>query len=393
MSIVNSVSVRIGTGVSEVSDARSAAIEAASEARAGLRGARADVAVVFASGRHLAAAEAALDGVYEALDPEQLIGCGAGGVLGGEREIEGGDAVVVWAASLGEGSAQAFHAEVHETEEHLAVGGVPDLEGSTGVILLPDPFSFPTDQLLVEWGAAHPAVPVLGGLASGRRGDGEGALFIGSDVVDSGAVGLRFEGVEILPCVSQGAAPIGPELTVTAAEGHVIHELAGRPALERLRDAITGLCDRERAMITQGLLLGIVVDHNKPDYEQGDFLVRGLVGADPEAGTIAVGAGVSAGSVVRLHARDADSADQDLRAALALRRTALGGRPPAGALVFTCNGRGRGMFGVDDHDACAVAAGLGGAPAAGFFAAGEIGPVGGETFLHGFTATVAVFPS
>lgn len=387
------MNVRIGTGASEHHEPRAAAIEAASRARAGLRGARADVAVVFASGRHLADAEAALDGVFEALDPEQLVGCGAGGVLAAGREIEGGDAVVVWAAALGEGSVQAFHAEVHETEEHVAVGGVPDLDGATGVILLPDPYSFPTDQLLAEWGATSPGVPVLGGLASGRRGEGEGALFLGREVMASGAVGLRFEDVEILPCVSQGAAPIGPELTVTAADGHVIRELAGRPALERLRDAITGLCDEERAMVTQGLLLGIVVDHNKPEYEQGDFLVRGLLGADPDAGTIAVGAGVSPGSVVRLHARDAASADRDLTEALALRRTALGGRAPAGALVFTCNGRGRGMFGVDDHDAAAVAAGLGGAPAAGFFAAGEIGPVGGETFLHGFTATVAVFPS
>ena len=387
------MNVRIGTGASQHVDARTAAISAAADARAGLRGARADVAVVFASGRHLVSAEAALDGVYEALDPEQLVGCGAGGVLAADREFEGGDAIVVWAAALGEGSAQAFHADVHETEGHLAVGGVPDLEGATGVILLPDPSSFPTEQLLHEWGATHPGVPVLGGLASGRRRDGEGALFFGSDVVTSGAVGLRFEGVEILPCVSQGAAPIGPELTVTAADGHIIRELAGRPALERLRDAITGLDDDERAMVTQGLLLGIVVDQNKPDYEQGDFLVRGLLGADPDAGTIAVGTGVSPGCVVRLHARDADSADRDLREALALRLTALGGRAPAGALVFSCNGRGRGMFGTEDHDATAVTSGLGGAPVAGFFAAGEIGPVGGETFLHGFTATVAVFPS
>ncbi len=390
--MVNAVSVRIGTGSSEHHDARTAAIEAAADARNGLGGARADIAVVFASGSHLVNAEAALDGVFEALDPGGLVGCGAGGVLSDGREVEGGSAVVVWAAALGDGSAQAFHAEVHETEEHITVAGVPDLDGATGVILLPEPSSFPTDQLLAEWGTTHPGVPVLGGLASGRR-DGAGALFIGSEVVTAGAVGVRFEGVEILPCVSQGAAPIGPELTVTAAEGHVISELAGRPALERLRDAITGLADDERAMVTHGLLLGIVVDQNKPEYVQGDFLVRGLMGADPEAGTIAVGTGVAPGSVVRLHARDADSADRDLREALALRLAALGGRPPAGALVFTCNGRGRGMFGVQDHDASAVAAGLGGAPTAGFFAAGEIGPVGGETFLHGFTATVAVFPS
>jgi small ligand-binding sensory domain FIST len=137
--------------------------------------------------------------------------------------------------------------------------------------------------------------------------------------------------------------------------------------------------------------MGIVVDNNKPDYVQGDFLVSGLVGADPETGEVAVGTEVRPGQVVRLHARDARSADRDLHQALSVRMEALGGRQPAGALLFACNGRGSGMFGVPGHDAEAVAAELRGAPAAGFFAAGEIGPVGGEYFLHGFTATVAVF--
>ena len=137
--------------------------------------------------------------------------------------------------------------------------------------------------------------------------------------------------------------------------------------------------------------MGIVVDVNKPDYVQGDFLVRGLTGADPDTGQVAVAADVRPGQVVRLHARDAVSADRDLREALGVRMRALGGRPPAGALLFSCNGRGRGLFGRGDHDAELVAEELAGAPAAGFFAAGEIGPVGGETFLHGFTATVAVF--
>ena len=144
-------------------------------------------------------------------------------------------------------------------------------------------------------------------------------------------------------------------------------------------------------MISHGLLLGIVVDGDKPDYLQGDFLVRGLIGADPEEGSVAVGAEVRPGQVVRLHARDADSAAADLRSALELRRTALGGAVPAGALVFTCNGRGRGMFGIPDHDAETIGDELDDVPAAGFFAAGEIGPVGGESFLHGFTATIALF--
>jgi small ligand-binding sensory domain FIST len=216
-------------------------------------------------------------------------------------------------------------------------------------------------------------------------------LFYGDEVVTEGAVGVRFDGVEMLPCVSQGATPVGPELTITAAEGNVVSELAGRPALDKLRDTIEGLPDDEKALIAGGLLVGIVVDVNKPDYLQGDFLVRGLAGADPESGTITVAGEVRPGQVIRLHARDADSADRDLAEALDIRMQALGGRPPAGALVFVCNGRGRGLFGAADHDALTVSRVLGSTPSAGFFAAGEIGPVGGEYFLHALTATVAVF--
>ncbi|HEX7297797.1 MAG TPA: FIST N-terminal domain-containing protein [Solirubrobacteraceae bacterium] len=386
------MSVRIGCGLSTGSDPRVAAIDAAQQARATLEGAQADVAFVFAAGAHLAAPEATLEGVGEALAPPVLAGCGAGGVVGDGREVERGTAVAVWAAALDGGSAEAFHLDVVRGPDALAVSGMPDLDGTTAVVLLPDPYSFPTDVVLGELARRAPGVPILGGIASARTLDGNAALFLGDGLCGEGAVGLAFAGVEVLPCVSQGAAPVGPELTVTAADGHVIRELAGRRALDALREAIEGLDPDEQALVASGLLLGVVIDAGKPEYEQGDFLVRGVIGADPEAGTLTVGAPVQDGTVVRLHARDAISADRDLRAALGLRREALGGGAPAGALVFTCNGRGQAMFGTPDHDAVALDEELAGAPAAGFFAAGEIGPVGGDPFLHGFTATVAVFP-
>ena len=384
--------MRIGCGLSTGPDPRLAAIEAGQEAHAALRGARADVVCVFASGTHLAAPEATLEGVHEALAPPVLVGCGAGGVVGDGREVERGTAVAVWAAALGEGRADAFHLDVTQGPDAIAVGGLPELDDTTAVVLLPDPYSFPTDLVLGELARRAPGVPVLGGIASARTLDGNAAHFLGDRLCGDGAVGLAFAGVEVMPCVSQGAAPVGPELTVTAAEGHVIRELAGRRALDTLREAIESLDPDQQALVASGLLLGIVIDGGKPEYQQGDFLVRGVIGADPEAGTLTVGARVHEGTVVRLHARDAVSADRDLRAALGLRREALGGGMPAGALVFTCNGRGEAMFGMPDHDAITLDEELAGAPAAGFFAAGEIGPVGGDPFLHGFTATVAVFP-
>ena len=385
------MAVRIGSGVSTQPDARVGAIDAAAAADQGLEGAPADLAVVFASGTHLAAPEATLEGVKEALMPRHLIGCGAGGVLGGGHELEDGTAAVVWAAALGDAEVTTFHARL--AADDGAIEGLPDLPNGSATILLPDPYSFPTDRALAELRDLAPGVPVIGGISSARTLDGSSALFLGEEVVSTGAVGIRLGGVEVLPCVSQGAAPVGPELTITAADGYLIHELAGVPALTKVRDVVATLPPRERDLVAQGLLVGIVIEAGKPEYAQGDFLVRGMLGADPSTGAIAVGASVEAGQVIQLHARDAESADRDLHEALGLRRAALGDRRAAGALCFTCNGRGRDMFGVPDHDARALASGLGDAPAAGFFAAGEIGPVGGENFLHGFTATVAIFAS
>jgi small ligand-binding sensory domain FIST len=383
--------VTVGAGLAKHGDARLGAVEAASAAMAGLAG-RPDLAIVFASGAHVATPEVTLEAVQHVLGASALIGCGAGGVLGGGRELEGGTAVAVWAASFGAGGeATTFHAHIDPDDDDLTLDDLPELAGASGVILLPDPYSFPTDLVLAELAHSAPGVPILGGLSSARTLDGEAALFLGEEVHERGAVGVRLEGIDLLPCVSQGAAPLGREVTITASEGHVIHELAGRPALETVERVISELSPRERSLIDAQVLIGIVVGGGKPEYEQGDFLVRGILGADPESGRIAVGATVEDGQVVRLHARDARSADRDLSRSLGVRVEAMAGRPAAGALVFSCNGRGRGMFGVPDHDAAALDRELNGAPTAGFFAAGEIGPVGGRSFLHGFTATVAVF--
>ncbi|MGI8622196.1 MAG: FIST signal transduction protein [Solirubrobacteraceae bacterium] len=383
--------VRIGTGLSTATQPRFGAEQAASVALEGLGGAACDVCVVFASGAHLADLAPTLHAVQEGLRPSQMVGYGAQGVLGDGREVERGTGVAVWAASLGAGTATAFHAAV-EPAESVLLTGVPDLEGAAGAVLLADPRSFPTDAVLQAVSSRLPDVAILGGLASAGLTEGSPALFLDGDLVPGGAVGVRFDGVDVLPCVSQGAAPIGPELTITAAEGNVVLELAGQPAYKKLQEVAAGLDEDDQLRLERsgGVLLGLVVEPNKPDYVQGDFLVRPLIGADPRTGAVAVGAVVRPGQVVRLHARDAASADRDLRGSLDERARALGG-PPAGALIFACNGRGRAMFGDTDHDAAAVAESLAGAPSAGFFAAGEIGPVGHETFLHGFTATVALF--
>jgi small ligand-binding sensory domain FIST len=410
------MSVAIGASICTLPDPFAAGAAAASEAAAGLDGAPADLVVVFAAGAHLQAPEALLEGIHSTLAPRALIGCGAGGVLGDGRELESGTAVALWAGSFGPGAVHPFHAAASVVDDaelgeldagglpsgglgeaddagFSGLAGLPDSGRPSGMIVLTDPYTFPTEPALAALDAASSATPLLGGVASARTPQGSAALFFGEQVCDGGAVGVSFQGVEMIPCVSQGAAPLGRELTITAGEGNVITELAGRPALETIRSVIEELSPRESVLVAGGLLIGIVVDTGQPEYVHGDFLVRGVLGADHATGAVAVGATVHPGQIVRLHARDAQSAKDDLRHALALRAGALAGRTPAGALVFSCNGRGRQMFGPGDHDARAVRDALGGTPTAGFFAAGEIGPVGGRSFLHAFTATVAVFPS
>jgi small ligand-binding sensory domain FIST len=384
--------MRVGAGISGGLRSPESAAEAARSAAQGLGGAAADLAVVFATGAHLDEPEAMLAAVHDELAPAALVGCGAGGVLGAGRELESGTAVAVWAATFGGGRARPFHATVSGEGSTGVLEGLPELGSDAAVILLSDPYTFPTEAVLDGIARDTPGVPVLGGLASARSPLGGAALFSGERVRREGAVGVCLNGVEMLPCVSQGATPLGREMTITAGEDNVIHELAGRPALEAIEQAIAELPLDERTLVVAGLLIGIVIDGGKPDYQQGDFLVRSLLGADAATGAVSVGTQVTEGQVVRLHARNARSADEDLRRELRLRARAIGGQRPAGALVFSCNGRGQSMFGATHHDATMVEHELGGAPAAGFFAAGEIGPVGGRSFLHGFTATVAVFP-
>jgi small ligand-binding sensory domain FIST len=384
------VATRIATGLATRDDGVDAFAEAAGRAALALGGAEVDLAMVFAGAANLGHAEEGLALIAERLRAKALVGCGAQGVVGSGRELEEGG-VAVWAASLEHASVETFHMEALRAGDQLAVAGVPDLDAADAVIMLVDPYTFPVEPLLAQIGADHPGLPVIGGFASAGGGPGLAVLIHDGEVERQGAVGVALAGVDVRPCVSQGARPIGPEMVITAAEGNEIHELASKPALERIKEAIEQLGPYERLLAAQGLLIGIVIDENRPDYERGDFLVRGLVGVDEPNGSITVGERVRIGQTVRLHVRDGASADEDLREALEQQRRELPG-PPAGALIFTCNGRGSHMFGSPDHDAAALEEAFAGAPAAGFFCAGEIGPVGNRNFLHGFTATVAVFP-
>lgn len=382
---------RIGAGLSTSPETEQAFREAARAAHERIGGARPDLAVVFASRAHLGAIERGVAIAGELLDARHLVGCCAQGVVGTGREIEHGAGVSVWVASLPQAGVESFRLTARQSGDRVEIEGMPETGGPNLMLLVSDPVTFPADALLDDLAAEVPGLPVVGGIASGAQVAGERSLLFGREALRQGAVGALLEGVDVSPCVSQGASPIGPEMVVTAAEGNIALELASKPALERLNEVIAEIGPRQRALASTGLLIGIVIDENRPEYGRGDFLIRGILGADRSSGALAIGDRLRVGQTVRFHVRDAESADEDLRDTLALHTEALADRGAAGALMFTCNGRGRNMFPDADHDAGAVAASLGEIPVAGFFCAGEIGPVGGRNFLHGFTATMALF--
>jgi small ligand-binding sensory domain FIST len=350
-----------------------------------------NLAIVFASAHFAQQAEAIVDAVHEAATPQALAGCVAEGVVGTGKEVESQPAVSVWLASL-ETEVRTFHCQFSQTNGHAAFSGWP--ENPVGAyLLIADPFSFPADLLLKSMNERAPASPfIAGGVASGGRSPGETRLFMDRKVMDSGAVGVALTGnVEVVALVSQGCRPIGQVLTVTRSEGNVIFELGGKAPVQRIQELYASLPEHDRELMTEGLLVGRVIDEYKTEFERGDFLVRGLVGADPDSGAIAVGDAVAVGETIQFHVRDEASADEDLRTTLKVARDKFGDRRVAGGLLFTCNGRGSRMFSTPDHDAALLASELDDPPIAGFFCAGELGPVGSKNFLHGFTASMALF--
>jgi small ligand-binding sensory domain FIST len=380
---------RVGAGLSASPGAAEAAGEAARDARAALGGAPVDLAFVFLSPDHFAGAEDAVEAAEQTLAPRHLLGCVAEGVVGRDRELESGPGAAVWAAALPDAEIETFHSVALDTEDGVAVTGFPELNGADLVAMLVDPFTFPAAGFLSKLNEEEDGVPLVGGLAAGSGEPDTQALLVDGEVVYEGAVGAVIRGAPIRTVVSQGCAPVGRDAVVTSAEGNVVFELAGEPALERLKgDLATLTPEQQQSAARGGVLAGLVIDENRSDYRRGDYLMRGLIGLDEETGALAIGEPVRVGQTLRFHVRDAASADEDLRENLA---GAVDHQRAAGALLFTCNGRGTSMFSTPDHDARAVGEALGDDALAGFFCAGEIGPVGGKPFLHGFTATLAVF--
>jgi small ligand-binding sensory domain FIST len=349
-------------------------------------GERPDLVVCFASVQHSGAFEDVTGGLRKLLEPEVFMGCTAVAVAGGAVEIEREPGLSVFAARFGGGRVAGVVLDAERTDEGVSIGGWPDELPTRGTLLaLADPFSFPMLDFLRLCNSQVPELTVMGGMASAAAGPGGNRIALDDRILTSGAVGVMCsEDVPIRAVVSQGCRPIGKPLTITRAERNLAHELAGRPAMERLQEIVQAATDADRKLMREGLHVGIVVDEHRLDFERGDFLVRNLLGVDQSTGSLAISEPVEVGQTVQFQVRDAAAADEDLRHLLA-------GVSGTGALMFTCNGRGTQLFDGPDHDAGVLAELLGDVPMAGAFCAGEIGPIGGQNFVHGFTASVAVF--
>ncbi len=353
-------------------------------------GTPADLTVIFSSRHHASVLGKLSQAFLEQGRTRHVLGCTGEGVAGDDQEVEGRPALAVWSLTSPGVEIQPVRFDPGGGSLRQSLDALEKPAEST-LILLADPFSFGVNDLLKLANEHLPGLRIVGGMASGGAEPGANRLLLDGEAFTDGAVALRLSGpIAIRTVVSQGCRPIGRTMLVTKAEQNVIRELGRRPALESLRELFLTLPQEDVEKVQEGLHIGRVINEYQESFHRGDFLVSNVVGAD-ESGAMQISDLIRVGQTVQFHVRDAETADEDLRESLARVPRGGGVGVPAGALLFTCNGRGSRLFGAPNHDVSVIREILGPIPIAGFFAMGELGPVGGQNFIHGYTASVAVF--
>lgn len=354
-----------------------------------------DLISIFCSG-YSAEEARGLDDLASSLSSAHLLGANCSGTMGGHKEYDRDEpSVVVWGAKLPEVELTEFSLRYEQSLEGAAFVGWPEddscLEGDAVLLAIGDPYSFPMDLLLHRLNEDRPELTVIGGMSSGSAGPGDWSVIDGAGMGRAGARLISMQGNNLpLPLVSQGCRPVGDPMLITACDRNEIQQLGGVPATQKLFELFDRLPTREQKLLNSGLQLGFAVTEFKDEFSYGDFLIRGVTGFDKDTGSLSVGTYARVGQTVQFHVRDHESATQDLNEICARvkgKRESL----PKSALVFSCNGRGSNLFPEPDHDATRLSQLLELDSLAGFFAAGEIGPVGGKSHMHGYTASVALF--
>jgi small ligand-binding sensory domain FIST len=380
---------------SELPDSDAAAEEVAGVVREALGGAP-DAAFLVCSEAYGPGIALLSERLRAALGGGVLVGCTARSVIGGGAEIEDRPALSLTAAMLPRVTVRPLRVAgegfPHGAEAWCEAFDI-DPAARPHFVLLADPWTCDAEAFVQQLDRDFPGAVSVGGLASGAERPGENALLLEHRIHAEGLVGVALWGdVVVDGVVAQGCRPIGHPMFVTRAREHLLTELDGRPPMELLRALYDASCPRDQALMQTSLFLGIEMRPELHEYRQGDFLIRNLVGADPEDGALAVAAPLRDGLVVQFHLRDATTSAADLEDRLARYRRAPGpGGDPAGALLFSCLGRGTGFYGRPDHDSDAFRRHLGPLPLGGFFCNGEIGPVGQRSFLHGYTSAFGIF--
>lgn len=358
-----------------------------------LNGNAVDLMIVFMARHFVRSAQTLVARLRDEFQPRVLLACTTEGVIGRQEEIEGENGVAVVAAHLPNVTLSPFTLSAgldelvgNETVFRRAVGAPDDTKV---MLLLADPFTTPMDDVLTAFNTFYPNLPIIGGMASAAHAPGGNVLMLNGNIVQRGAVGVALAGefeADIL--VSQGCRPIGEPLKVTKAERNVMLELDDENALNQLRDTVDTLSDEDRELLQHGLMVGRAVHSGAEQYGRGDFLVRGVMGIDPQTGAVAIGDYVEKGETVQFHVRDQNTATEDLELLLMSQMFA---EPAKGALLFSCNGRGTRLYDHPNGDIETIQKALGEVALAGFFCAGEIGPIGGKNYLHGQTASMVIF--
>ena len=386
------------SAISEQSNLEDAVAECSRLIKNETNGEPLDLCVAFISPQHESSYDKVTDLMEEALGARHVFGCSAGGVIGNGLEIEQRAGVSITAAVLPDVAINPFH---------IMADQVPDLdagpdrwESMVGVaagrsphfIMLADPYSFPVQDLLMGLDFAFPRAAKIGGLASGASRRGGNALFLDREVIRNGAIGLALDGnITIDTVVAQGCRPIGRTMRISKSDRNMLVELDGQPPLEVLKDLFQELPERDQQLLGHSLFLGVVMDELIDDPVQGDFLIRNVVGMDQGTGGLAIGEMLKEGQLVQFHLRDADTSSSDLQAVLTRYADENRENDIPGALLFSCLGRGEYLYGKPNHDADLFRDKLGNVPLGGFFCNGEIGPVSGTTFLHGYTSSFGLF--
>jgi small ligand-binding sensory domain FIST len=385
--------MKLGSASSVVQDLPGTLDAVCSQAAEQLGGAPAELALVHFTSHFEDEAPAMVRLLRGRFPAALLAGCSAEGVVGDRAEHERVPAVSVLLAHLPGTHLKAVRADaaqlgtpVHMEEWLDGLGPGPGEEPS--FLLFADPFSVPIADILDRFNRRHPRRPVLGGMVSGCEGPGQSVLILNDAVYRDGAVAIAFTGRLMLrPVVSQGCRPVGERFVITRARDNVIQQLGGKPALQQLRDQLKQMSGDDLVLAQHSLFVGLAINEYREQFRRGDFVIRHLLAADPNSGAIAVGDKVRVGASMQFHVRDERSADEDLREML----RGAGVDRPAGALLYTCNGRGTRMWAEPNHDVAVLQECCGPVPVGGFFAAGELGPIDGRNYIHGHTASIGLF--